>query len=104
MLRICTGSVGLPPGTVRRGLLVLLETMLPYLVDQIGTSAEGSSVRTAPWASHGSVADHSAAVGSRSASSGEFVPDFPCLPGYLGVHALIPSLYPGYRTSHTHAD
>lgn len=37
-----SGRVGVAPAVVRRGLLVLLQTLLPYMVDRLGTSAESS--------------------------------------------------------------
>ena len=46
-----SGLVGLPPGTVQRGLLVLLQALVPYLADRVGRTAE-ASLHSAPWASH----------------------------------------------------
>ncbi|KAL0035070.1 hypothetical protein WJX79_009657 [Trebouxia sp. C0005] len=66
-----TGSVGLPPGTVRRGFLVLLQTLMPYLADKIGTSAEGPHTRSASWASHSQVADQTPAAQPHFASIDE---------------------------------
>ncbi len=66
-----SGSVGLPPGTVRRGFLVLLQTMMPYLADQIGTSAEQPPTHSAPWASQSQLTDQTSAAQPRFASIGE---------------------------------
>lgn len=67
-----TGSIGLPPGTVRRGFLVLLQTMMPYLADQIGTSAEGPT-HSALWASHSQLTERNPAAQPHFASDEEFV-------------------------------
>ncbi|DBB14188.1 TPA: hypothetical protein ACH3X3_001137 [Trebouxia sp. C0006] len=66
-----TGSVGLPPGTVRRGFLVLLQTMMPYLADQIGNSAERPPTYSASWASQSQLTDQASAVQPRFASTDE---------------------------------
>jgi len=70
---LCTflGSVGLPPGTVRRGFLVLLQTMMPYLADQIGNSAERPPTYSASWASQSQLTDQASAAQPRFASTGE---------------------------------
>ena len=54
------GRVGVAPAVVRRGLLVLLQTLLPYMVDRLGTSAESSRFQddSADWL-HASDADTS---------------------------------------------
>jgi len=72
------GSVGLPPGTVRRGFLVLLQTMMPYLADQIGTSAERPPTHTASWASQSQLTDQTSAAQPHFASTGK--PAFSLLP------------------------
>ncbi|KAL3156613.1 hypothetical protein ABBQ38_000900 [Trebouxia sp. C0009 RCD-2024] len=46
-----TGRTGVPPGTVQRGLLVLLQALLPHLADQLGGSTE-VPLQPPPWASH----------------------------------------------------
>ena len=51
-----SGLIGLPPGIVQRGLLVLLQTLMPYLADRVGGTAE-APLHSAPWASHHS-SDH----------------------------------------------
>lgn len=66
-----SGSVGLPPDTVRRGFLVLLQTMMPYLADQIGTSAERPPTHFASWASQSQLTDQASAAQPHSASTGE---------------------------------
>ncbi|KAL0024438.1 hypothetical protein WJX77_003645 [Trebouxia sp. C0004] len=64
-----TGSIGLPPGTVRRGFLVLLQTMMPYLAHQIGTSAEGPPTHSALWASQSQLTDQAPAAQSLFAAT-----------------------------------
>ncbi len=73
-----SGSIGLPPGTVRRGFLVLLQTMMPYLADQIGTSAERTTTHTASWASQSQLTDQISAAQPHFASTGK--PAFSLLP------------------------
>lgn len=51
LLLMPSGLVGLPPGTVQRGLLVLLQALVPYLADRVGGTAQ-ASLHSAPWASH----------------------------------------------------
>ena len=46
-----SGLVGLPPGTVQRALLVLLQTLMPYLADRVGGTAE-APLHSVPWGSH----------------------------------------------------
>ena len=31
----CTGAVGIAPGAIRRGVLVLLQTLAPYIVEHL---------------------------------------------------------------------
>ena len=40
-----SGRIGVAPGVVRRGLLVLLQTVLPYMIDCLGTSADRSELQ-----------------------------------------------------------
>ncbi len=75
------GSVGLPPGTVRRGFLVLLQTMMPYLADQIGTSAERPPTHSASWASRSQLTDQTSAAQPRFASVGE--------PAFFPLHVTL---------------
>ena len=42
---LLSGRIGVAPGVVRRGLLVLLQTVLPYMIDRVGTSADGTELQ-----------------------------------------------------------
>lgn len=50
---------------------MLLQTLMPYLADKIGTSAEGPHTRSASWASHSQVADQTPAAQPHFASIGQ---------------------------------
>lgn len=76
-----SGSIGLPPGTVRRGFLVLLQTMMPYLADHIGTSAEGPPTHSASWASQSQLTDQTPAAQPHFASIGK--------PAFSSPHVML---------------
>lgn len=64
-----SGPTGVPPGTVQRGLLVLLQALLPHLAEQLGGTTE-APLQPAPWASHPSN-DNSSRPNPDVASSSE---------------------------------
>lgn len=59
------GMVGLPPSVVQRGLLVLLETVMPYLADRAG----GTALDSAPWTSP---SNHLSSASPNFAAPGEY--------------------------------
>ena len=69
-----SGQVGLPPGAVQRGVLVLLQTLAPYLADRIGGTT--APLLSAPWASHHSSDHHTTIPSPHVASTGDCIYPF----------------------------
>ena len=65
------GLVGLPPDTVHRGLLVLLQALVPYLADRVGGTAE--SPLQPPSRTSNYWHDHSNRTSPDFASSGAYI-------------------------------
>lgn len=90
------GLVGLPPGTVQRGLLVLLQTLVPYLADRVGGTAE-APLHLAPWASHYSSDQHTTISSSPVASTGACI--YPLLLNNFCLMYLL-KVYPAWPVMH----